>query len=86
MPACFLYGDKDEYRESFNAHALFHPSTVISYRGGHSFPKTLHHEAFRVLTAFVGGQYLRLLGDGFVEPVDEVYGEVENRRGEAARM
>ena len=34
MPACFLYGDKDEYLESFNAHALFQPATVISYGGG----------------------------------------------------
>ena len=86
MPACFLYGDKDEYRESFNAHTLFHPATVISYQGGHSFPKSLPDEGFRALTAFVAGQYLRLLGAGFAEPVGEAYGDGGDQRGEAAKM
>ncbi len=86
MPSCFLYGDADEFRESFNAHTLFQCAAVVSYKGGHSFPRTLSHDGYQTLKAFVRGQYLRLLGPGFQEPADDVYGGAEQPRPPAAKM
>jgi hypothetical protein len=34
MPACFIYGDADKFRESFNARTLFQSASVVSYKGG----------------------------------------------------
>jgi hypothetical protein len=86
IPACFLYGDSDEFRESFNAHTVFSSAAVVHYKGGHSFPRSIPDEGYRELTEFVRGQYLSLLGDGFVQPAGEVYGDAAESRGDAAKI
>jgi hypothetical protein len=86
MPACFLYGDTDEFRESFSAHTLFRRAAVVSYSGGHSFPRTLPDDGYSALKAFVRGQYLGLLGDGFEEPAGAAYGGADEQQPHAAKM
>jgi hypothetical protein len=86
LSACFLYGDSDDFRHSFNAHTLFRAATVVNYKGGHSFPRTIPDQGYRDLTAFVREQYGGLLGDGFVPPALAAYGDMTELRGDAAKM